>query len=51
MALRLTVIDQTPVHGDRPALAAAQSSVELAIACEGYGYHRSDACSVDSDCR
>lgn len=40
MALRLTVIDQTPVHGDRPALAAAQSSVELAIACESFGYHR-----------
>lgn len=40
MALRLTVIDQTPVHGDRPALLAPQSSVELAIACEGFGYHR-----------
>ncbi|GAB7530669.1 LLM class flavin-dependent oxidoreductase [Pseudomonas sp. 3A(2025)] len=40
MALRLTVIDQTPVHGDRPALAAPQSSVELAMACEGWGYYR-----------
>ncbi|KQQ54911.1 hypothetical protein ASF84_16490 [Pseudomonas sp. Leaf127] len=40
MPLRLTVIDQTPVHGDRPALAAPRTSVELAMACEGFGYHR-----------
>ncbi|WP_437882605.1 MsnO8 family LLM class oxidoreductase [Pseudomonas sp. LRF_L74] len=40
MALRLSVIDQTPVHGDRPRLAAPQASVELAVACEAFGYHR-----------
>ncbi|MGE1153970.1 MsnO8 family LLM class oxidoreductase [Pseudomonas kitaguniensis] len=40
MQLRLTVIDQTPVHGDRPPSAAAQSSVELAMACEKLGYFR-----------
>jgi luciferase family oxidoreductase group 1 len=40
MQLRLTVIDQTPVHGDRPPGSAAQSSLELAIACERLGYHR-----------
>ncbi|MGP5569949.1 MsnO8 family LLM class oxidoreductase [Pseudomonas helleri] len=40
MRLQLTVIDQTPIHGDRPYAKAAQSSVDLALACEGYGYHR-----------
>lgn len=40
MTLQLTVIDQTPVHGDRPPLAAAAASVELAIECEALGYHR-----------
>ncbi|NBA97155.1 MsnO8 family LLM class oxidoreductase [Pseudomonas sp. R5(2019)] len=40
MPLRLTVIDQTPVHGDRPASAAPLASVELATACDTLGYHR-----------
>lgn len=40
MSLKLTIVDQTPVHGDRPAREAPNSSVELASACDTLGYHR-----------
>lgn len=39
-SLRLSVIDQTPVHGDHPAQAAPRLSVALAQDCEQWGYHR-----------
>ena len=40
MSLKLTVIDQTPIHEARTAVTAAAASVELAMACERQGYHR-----------
>lgn len=40
MTLRLTVIDQTPIHADRPPLGAAAASIELAVHCDALGYHR-----------
>lgn len=40
MPVQLTVIDQTPVHGDRPAQQAPHTSLELAKACDELGYHR-----------
>lgn len=40
MSLKLTIVDQTPVHGDRPSRQAPDSSVELARACDELGYHR-----------
>lgn len=40
MSLKLTVIDQTPIHEARTAATAAAASVDLAIACERLGYHR-----------
>lgn len=40
MTLRLTVIDQTPIHADRPQLGAPAASVELAVHCDAWGYHR-----------
>ncbi|WJD60730.1 MsnO8 family LLM class oxidoreductase [Pseudomonas kurunegalensis] len=40
MTLRLTVIDQTPIHEDRTAVTAPAMSVDLAIICEQLGYHR-----------
>lgn len=39
-ALRLSVIDQTPVHGDHPEQAAPLLSVALAQDCEQWGYYR-----------
>ncbi|WAH60926.1 MsnO8 family LLM class oxidoreductase [Pseudomonas silvicola] len=38
--MKLTVIDQTPVHADHPAHAALRCSVDLAIVCDRLGYHR-----------
>lgn len=38
--LKLTVIDQTPIHAHNTAAYAAGRSVELAIDCERWGYHR-----------
>ncbi|WP_209008706.1 MsnO8 family LLM class oxidoreductase [Pseudomonas eucalypticola] len=38
--MKLTVIDQTPVHADHPAHSALQCSVDLAIACDRLGYYR-----------
>ena len=40
MPLKLTVIDQPPVPDHSTAASAAVCSVELAIACEQWGYHR-----------
>ena len=40
MTLTLTVIDQSPVHGDRPAHDALNTSVELSVACDALGYFR-----------
>lgn len=40
MTLRLTVIDQTPVHENRTIANALATSLELAIECETWGYHR-----------
>ncbi|WP_079227406.1 MsnO8 family LLM class oxidoreductase [Pseudomonas putida] len=40
MTLRLTVIDQTPIHENCNALTAPATSVDLAIECEKLGYHR-----------
>ena len=40
MTLRLTVIDQTPIHDKATALNAPAMSVDLAIECEELGYHR-----------
>lgn len=40
MSLKLTVIDQTPIHATLAPATAAAASVELAIACERLGYHR-----------
>lgn len=40
MSLKLTIVDQTPVHGDRPPREAPSSSVELARTCDELGYHR-----------
>ncbi|OLS64388.1 MsnO8 family LLM class oxidoreductase [Pseudomonas putida] len=40
MSLKLTVIDQTPIHDHCTAASAAGTSVELATECEGWGYHR-----------
>lgn len=40
MTLRLTVIDQTPVHENCTIATAPAASVDLAIKCESWGYHR-----------
>lgn len=40
MSLKLTVIDQTPIHQHRTAANAASTSVDLAIECDRWGYHR-----------
>lgn len=40
MTLKLTVVDQTPVHADHAAVEAPQLSVKLAQVCDALGYHR-----------
>lgn len=40
MSLKLTVIDQTPIHEHCTAATAAGTSVELATECDHWGYHR-----------
>lgn len=40
MNLKLTVVDQTPVHGSHAAVEAPQLSVQLAQTCDTLGYHR-----------
>lgn len=40
MPLKLSVVDQSPVHGSHPALEAAKLTIELAKACDQMGYYR-----------
>lgn len=40
MPLRLTVIDQSPVHQHKTLSTAPALSLELAVECERLGYHR-----------
>lgn len=40
MSLKLTVVDQSPVHGTSPASQAPQDSIRLAQACDQWGYYR-----------
>lgn len=39
-ALRLSVVDQSPIHDGGPATRAPHDSLRLAQACERAGYHR-----------
>nr|WP_269803249.1 MsnO8 family LLM class oxidoreductase [Pseudomonas sp. NMI542_15] len=38
--MKLTVLDQTPIHEHRTTATAAGTSVELAMECDRWGYHR-----------
>ena len=38
--MRLSVLDQSPVHDDGSTVSALRCSVELAQQCEAWGYHR-----------
>lgn len=40
MKLKLSVVDQSPVHGSHPAIEAPRLSVELAKACDQLGFYR-----------
>lgn len=40
MSIKLSVVDQSPVHGCHPKIAAPQLSVELAKLCDELGYYR-----------
>jgi luciferase family oxidoreductase group 1 len=40
MSIKLSVVDQSPVHGSHPKTDAALLSVELAKLCDQLGYHR-----------
>lgn len=40
MSIKLSVVDQSPVHGSHPAIEAPQLTVELAKACDELGYYR-----------
>ena len=40
MSLKLTIVDQSPVHGTAPAKQAPLDSVKLAKFCDSQGYHR-----------
>lgn len=40
MTVKLTVIDQTPIHSDSTASTAASLSLQLAVECESLGFHR-----------
>ncbi len=40
MSLKLSVVDQSPVHACHPAVAAPELSMTLAKACDELGYHR-----------
>ncbi|WP_449432677.1 MsnO8 family LLM class oxidoreductase [Pseudomonas putida] len=40
MTLRLTVIDQTPIHEARTYATAPAASLDLALECEALGYYR-----------
>ena len=40
MKLKLSVVDQSPVYGSHPAIEAPKLSIELAKACDDWGYYR-----------
>ena len=40
MSIKLSVVDQSPVHGSHPAIAAPSLTVELAKTCDELGYYR-----------
>ncbi len=40
MSIKLSVVDQSPVHGSHPAIAAPQLTIELAKLCDELGYYR-----------
>lgn len=40
MSIKLSVVDQSPVHGSHPAIEAPGLSIELAKACDELGYYR-----------
>ncbi len=40
MNLKLTVVDQSPVHGTSPAMQAPSDSIQLAKTCDELGYYR-----------
>jgi luciferase family oxidoreductase group 1 len=40
MSIKLSVVDQSPVHASHPAAEAPSLSVQLAIACDQLGYSR-----------
>ncbi len=40
MTIKLSVVDQSPVHGSHAAIEAPRLSVELAKACDELGYYR-----------
>ncbi len=40
MQVKLNVVDQSPVHGSHAPHQALQLTVDLAQACDGWGYHR-----------
>jgi luciferase family oxidoreductase group 1 len=40
MSIKLSIVDQTPVHGSHPAIEAPHLTIELAKACDELGYYR-----------
>jgi alkanesulfonate monooxygenase SsuD/methylene tetrahydromethanopterin reductase-like flavin-dependent oxidoreductase (luciferase family) len=40
MTLKLSVVDQSPVHGSHPKIDAPRLTIELAQLCDSLGYHR-----------
>lgn len=40
MSIKLSVVDQSPVHGSHPAIDAPRLTVELAKACDDLGFYR-----------
>jgi len=40
MSIKLSVVDQSPVHGSHPAIEAPRLTIELAKACDELGYYR-----------
>ena len=40
MSLKLSILDQSPVHGTETAVEALQHTIELARKAEAWGYHR-----------
>ena len=40
MSIKLSVVDQSPVHGSHPKIDAPRLTIELAQLCDTLGYHR-----------